>query len=79
MLQAQALTVELPPGELVPAGHARQVAADVKYLIITIPEPPEPETAFGDPIVLPVPPPPPPVPAPTFPAVGVPSPSRSPF
>jgi hypothetical protein len=39
-VDTHALTLELPTGEVVPAGHVRQVDTDVKYLIIIIPEPP---------------------------------------
>jgi len=57
-VDTHALTFELPLGEVVPAGHVRQVVADVKYLIIIIPEPPLPPKLFVPSIKLPPPPPP---------------------
>jgi hypothetical protein len=63
ILQAQALIAELPPGELVPAGHETHTfddcVATVKYLIITTPEYPLPPRF---PLLIAMPPPPPPQP-----------------
>jgi hypothetical protein len=55
--ETHAFTLEPPPADVVPAGHARQVDTDVKYLIIIIPEPP-----FAD-VLIAAPPPPPPEPS----------------
>ena len=62
-VDTHALIFELPLGEVVPAGHVRHCDDnDVKYLMMTTPEPPFfPEEAT------PHPPPPPPVPGPPAP------------